>query len=228
MKTLRIRDMAKGLLWTCVVVLFVASSLVIASCQEKQEIAQSRNSSVRNLPDSPREQNTATEHAILSVTESSEETGSLEGSVDESAPEETPEETGAQAASQEPAPALEYEIASGDNLWALSLRFYHTHVYWKLLAEWNGIEDPAGLRAGQTLKIPPVTEFPHQLYLVREGDNLTAISNVFYGSGDHWERLAEVNGLNSANRIQAGMILKIPAREVAAAPPADEGRLASE
>lgn len=37
----------------------------------------------------------------------------------------------------------------------LAWRYFQDCSLWKLLAEFNGIDDPGGLRAGQTLRIPP-------------------------------------------------------------------------
>lgn len=44
-----------------------------------------------------------------------------------------------------------YKVRRGDNLPRVSQKFYGTTKYWKAIAEWNGVEAPYGLRAGQKL-----------------------------------------------------------------------------
>jgi len=54
------------------------------------------------------------------------------------------------------APGERYHVVRpGESLGAISQRVYGTVRYWRRIAEANGIEDPASLRAGQRLRIPP-------------------------------------------------------------------------
>lgn len=213
----------RGLLWASVVGAFVVGSLVIASCQEKHEIAQSPET----------ESSVALEQPVGNLAEGSEarhpgsaawgDTAS-EGRASE-APEHEPntDPKGGQGAAGLP---CEYEVLAGDNLWSISEQFYGTHVYWKLLAEWNGVEEAAVIRVGQVVEVPPVSEFPHRLYLVQEGDNLTAISQSSYGSAGHWDLIAEANSLPDADRIGYGQIVSIPHPAVASDAPGDSTQLA--
>ncbi len=227
MKTTWIRSTARAMMWAGIVVMFVASSLLVASCQEKQDTSLADRNPVEDQARPVTGKSTATRAVTVAATEPLEISGSVGEPATPSAADEPAVRTDGDSETQEPVSAVEYVVANGDNLWTISRRFYHTHVYWKLLADWNGIEDPADLRLEQVLTIPPVDDFPYRLYLVREGDNLMSVSRLFYNTGDRWEALAEANELASANRIHEGLILKIPPLETSATP-ADSSLLASE
>ncbi len=49
-----------------------------------------------------------------------------------------------------------------------------------------------------------------QPYTVQNGDNLSKISKYFYGSANHYQKIAEANGLDNPDKIQVGQDLKIP------------------
>lgn len=49
-----------------------------------------------------------------------------------------------------------------------------------------------------------------QAYTVAGGDNLSKISKLFYGSANHYQKIAEANGLDDPDKIKAGQELKIP------------------
>ncbi len=223
-----IRNLLRALTWTMTIVLFVSGSLLIASCQDKQEISRARQPEVQRAPAAVPDTRTAADVAIVAAIDMMASESPAEETAGPEVPEEPEVPPDGRVETQEPVTAFNYEVEPGDNLWDISLQFYHTHVYWRLLAEWNGIEDAADLRPEQIIEIPPETAFPYRLYLVREGDNLIGISEMFYDSDDEWETLAEANELASANRIHAGMILKIPALETTASAPADSSLLASE
>ena len=48
-----------------------------------------------------------------------------------------------------------YTIAKGDNLWKVCHRFYKDGELAPALAQYNGIDDLAGLQVGQEIKLPP-------------------------------------------------------------------------
>jgi len=50
-----------------------------------------------------------------------------------------------------------------------------------------------------------------QIYIVRSGDNLSKISNYFYGDANKYMDIAKANSLADPNKVQAGQKLKIPA-----------------
>jgi hypothetical protein len=49
-------------------------------------------------------------------------------------------------------------------------------------------------------------------YTVQTSDTLAAISAAFYGTSQHWRRILDANPGVSAERLEAGMVLVIPAR----------------
>lgn len=49
-----------------------------------------------------------------------------------------------------------------------------------------------------------------QPYTVAAGDNLSKISKHFYGSANHYQKIAEANGLDDPDKIRVGQELKLP------------------
>ncbi len=50
-----------------------------------------------------------------------------------------------------------------------------------------------------------------QKYTVKSGDTLSKISQQFYGSANHYMKIAAANGIDNPNLIQVGQELDIPA-----------------
>lgn len=49
-----------------------------------------------------------------------------------------------------------------------------------------------------------------QPYTIKPGDNLSRISQHFYGSANHYQKIAEANGIADANKIGVGQKINIP------------------
>src|ERR1700758_3541327 len=49
-----------------------------------------------------------------------------------------------------------------------------------------------------------------QRYTIKPGDNLSKISQHFYGSANHYQKIAQANGIADANKISAGQQISIP------------------
>jgi nucleoid-associated protein YgaU len=49
-----------------------------------------------------------------------------------------------------------------------------------------------------------------QPYTIQSGDNLSKISKKFYGSPNHYQKIAEANGIDDPNKIQAGQQINLP------------------
>src|ERR1700742_3889459 len=49
-----------------------------------------------------------------------------------------------------------------------------------------------------------------QPYTIKSGDNLSKISQHFYGSANHYAKIAEANGIADANKISVGQQISIP------------------
>ncbi|MBP6473448.1 MAG: LysM peptidoglycan-binding domain-containing protein [Chloroflexi bacterium] len=115
---------------------------------------------------------------------------------------------------------ITHVVQPGENLFRIGLQY---GVSWVTLAQYNGLTNPNGIVAGQTIKIPPTTGQPPTsvptptataippgsitYYIVQPGDNLFRIGQKF---GVSWVQIAEANGLINPNQIVAGQTLKIP------------------
>jgi nucleoid-associated protein YgaU len=51
---------------------------------------------------------------------------------------------------------------------------------------------------------------PNQSYTVKSGDNLSKISNRFYGSPNHYPNIAKASNISDPNKIQVGQQITIP------------------
>jgi LysM repeat protein len=51
---------------------------------------------------------------------------------------------------------------------------------------------------------------PNQSYSVKSGDNLSKISNRFYGSPNHYSNIATASNIPDPNKIQVGQQITIP------------------
>ncbi|NHZ72151.1 MAG: LysM peptidoglycan-binding domain-containing protein [Aquificales bacterium] len=108
----------------------------------------------------------------------------------------------------------EHVVQPGENLFRIGLQY---GLSWVTLAQYNGITNPNGITAGQTIKVPcDGTPPPGQptpppddvtTYVVQPGDNLFRIGLKF---GVSWVEIAEANGLVNPNQIYTGQVLKIP------------------
>ena len=49
-----------------------------------------------------------------------------------------------------------------------------------------------------------------QKYTIQSGDNLSKVSKHFYGSPNHYQKIAQANSIENPDRIQAGQELTIP------------------
>lgn len=56
-----------------------------------------------------------------------------------------------------------------------------------------------------------ITVGPGTLYIVKSGDNLSAISKQFYGSPKDFAKIAQANSIADPDKIKVGQELKIPA-----------------
>jgi nucleoid-associated protein YgaU len=49
-----------------------------------------------------------------------------------------------------------------------------------------------------------------QQYTVKAGDNLSKISQRFYGNANKYQKVAEANGLDNPDKIRVGQTIKLP------------------
>lgn len=133
-------------------------------------------------------------------------------------PSSTPTPTPTATAPVETVSETEYRVQSGDTLWSIASKF---GVSVARLQEYNSISNAAYIRVGQLLKIPTSTavaaaevvqpaasvEPEVTTHTVTSGETLWTISRKY---GVSATALAELNGINNANYIRVGQVLKIP------------------
>ena len=126
-------------------------------------------------------------------------------------PEPTPEP-------EESPTVVEYRIQSGDTLLRIGAKF---GVSSKALQEFNGITNPNRISIGQLLKIPTATSNTNVAQAEPEPEQPTVAKTYKVVAGDtFWgiarklgvksSELASLNGINNANFIRVGQILKVP------------------
>ena len=116
-----------------------------------------------------------------------------------------------------------YTIESGDTLYDISDRHYGDPNRYVEIADYNNIENPDYIRAGDSINIPndnkkDDSRFKHAKmieYTVKSGDSMTAICERFYNDGSlsMANRLARFNKMEDVNNLQLGQELKIPSLE---------------
>lgn len=112
-----------------------------------------------------------------------------------------------------------YTVQSGDTLYDISNRYYGTGIYFDEIADYNGIDDPNDIKAGDEIKIPHIdvekTDVPDMgipTYTIQSGDTLINICGKFYGEKSYAValKLAEYNGIDNPDLIKPGQVINIP------------------
>lgn len=155
------------------------------------------------------------------------------------APEPQPEP----AAPQAPNPDFEVIVEPGQSLSKIARAHYATApvALVRALAEYNGLADEGSLRAGQTLRLPPIETLlpesaaagsqappsiesasqppapsPDAELVVEPGQSLSKIARAHYGTAPVAlvRALARYNGLADEGALRAGQTLRLPPLEV--------------
>ena len=132
---------------------------------------------------------------------------------------------------------LYYTFGKGDTLWGLANKFYGDGMYWKCLADYNGITNPKKVRDGKVIMIPPFSylnmealnwqfegtentnttkedEVKTRTRTFEEGDTLWAYASEYYGNGNWWIELATYNGIENPRKIANGTVIELPEKVV--------------
>ncbi|MFM7132949.1 MAG: LysM peptidoglycan-binding domain-containing protein, partial [Planctomycetota bacterium] len=130
-------------------------------------------------------------------------------------------------------------MKKGDSLSSIAVQFYGSAKDWKRIANANPLVDPNVMKVGAKLRIPAKsgggtatvasaeTTAPtappagtagsgsSQSHTVASGDTLSSISQKYYGSGKHWNKIYASNksviGTDPGN-LKVGQKLAIPSR----------------
>lgn len=128
-----------------------------------------------------------------------------------------------------------HDVQAGQTLYAICREQYGDISLVKALAEYNKLDDPASLRVGRRLMIPPAEEIggrtiasstsppstqtaPAQpkpsaptTYVVKSGDSLAGIAQRFLGSKGKWKKLHDMNRdvIDNPDDLRVGMVLKV-------------------
>ena len=126
-------------------------------------------------------------------------------------------------AGNRPPKEKEYTVQTGDTLYDISNRYYGTGIYFDDIAEYNNIDNPDDIKAGDVIKLPNniTNEIerdesndvdPVPTYTVEKGDNLITICEKVYGdrSYDLALKLAAYNNIDEPNLIKVGQVLEVP------------------
>jgi LysM repeat protein len=138
----------------------------------------------------------------------------------EPAPAATPEPEPTPAPDPTPEPVatiVEYRVQSGDTLLRIASKF---GISSSALQSFNSISNPNRISIGQLLQIPTSTDNTNvaqaqepeepaaqKTYTVVSGDSIWGISRKL---GVLSAALTSLNGINNANFIRVGQVLKVP------------------
>jgi LysM repeat protein len=98
----------------------------------------------------------------------------------------------------------EYTAKDGDNIDNVSKKL---GLDWKILAEFNNIQPPYTLVVGQVLQIPEVDIVVKDNYVVKDGDTILTIAEIF---GVDWKTLAKYNDIDAPYILNIGQVLTKP------------------
>jgi nucleoid-associated protein YgaU len=126
-----------------------------------------------------------------------------------------------------------HDVKSGETLFAICREHYGDTALVKALAQYNKMDDPASLKVGRRLMIPPAQEIGGRAettstpasstiqappkpttpatYVVKSGDSLAGIAQRFLGSKAKWKKLHDMNRdvIDDPDDIKVGTVLKV-------------------
>lgn len=116
-------------------------------------------------------------------------------------------------------PTFSYTVRDGDSLWLLADVFLGDGSRWSEISALNpGVAgSPDALTAGETLVMPTTLLGPDRSYVVRPGDSLWVLAEVFLGDGSRWSELRGESGPLTSDVLEVGQRLVVPAMGVMSA-----------
>ncbi|MBU0671845.1 MAG: S-layer homology domain-containing protein [Candidatus Margulisbacteria bacterium] len=133
---------------------------------------------------------------------------------------------------KEPAYAVldTYIVREGDSLLGIAMRYYGDPYKYLEIAEFNNIEDPSDIHAGQKILIPDLKKLEKQeeskketkkvkelepeivFYTIQTGDTLMSVARKFYNDSSKYLEIAEFNKLEDPNDIRVGQKIMVPVK----------------
>jgi DNA-binding SARP family transcriptional activator/LysM repeat protein len=125
-------------------------------------------------------------------------------------------------------PGREHVVRQGETLWEVAATECGSPLYWRDIAEENGVADPTRLEAGTKLTLPAACEVPeYRPYVVEPGDSLTRVARREYGTATAASAIWEVNRdrvmadgrtFSDPNKIYPDWTLRLPTNVAVSAP----------
>lgn len=116
----------------------------------------------------------------------------------------------------------DHVVRPGESLWSIAAAECASPLYWRDIADLNGIEHPALIHPGTVLRLPAACEVPeHVAYVVAPGDTLSRIAQREYGAAGAWEAVWQANrgsvmsdgrSFSDPALILPGWTLRLPTR----------------
>jgi len=113
-----------------------------------------------------------------------------------------------------------HKVVAGDTLGSISQKYYGTTRHAKLIMEANKLTDENKVRLGKVLVIPKLSTASGVgpvaraavggEYVVKDGDTLTSISQLFYGNAMLYPVIMKANKIDNGRDVLMGQKLIIP------------------
>lgn len=139
-------------------------------------------------------------------------------------PNKDDEEDGVSAIPEQPvnSETKVHKVKKGDTLYDLSIQYYGTPQYQRLLAKYNNLTASNSLKVGQDIDIPfPPSDEEYdenvqevagnvEYHEVKEGDTLYNISKLYFNTGKYSKFIAEYNKMEDPSDLKVGEKIVIP------------------
>ena len=118
-----------------------------------------------------------------------------------------------------------YTVRVGETLGEIASRELGSFKMWRDIASLNGIDDPASIMPGRTLRMPKkkqtqevakqepaVVPAGTRSHEVTEGETLSSIADDYYDDANKYLKIVQANPGVDPTRLQIGTVLVIPTR----------------
>ncbi len=127
-----------------------------------------------------------------------------------------------------------HDIAPGDSVSKLALKYYGDYKKYHHIANFNNLSDATQVRVGQRIMIPvidgttiddllrissgtqaqpPKMEGEYTLHQIQPGESLSKVAQIYYGDYQLFHVIAAYNGISDPTSIKVGQQVKVPRLE---------------